>query len=53
VFKNGDKYEGTFKDGNIDGKGKYTSKDGEVYDGEFKDNKHFGFGILTFPDDSK
>lgn len=32
---NGDYYEGTFKDGFIDGKGKYTRKNGDFYEGEW------------------
>ena len=47
TYKNGDFYEGTFKNGNMDGQGKMTYKNGDIYDGEFTNNKKNGEGMLT------
>ncbi len=40
-------YEGTFRDGKFDGKGKQTFKNGDIYEGEWMDGKRNGFGIMT------
>ena len=42
----GDLYEGDFKDGEPDGKGKYTHKNGNIYDGDFVKDKAHGRGIF-------
>ena len=47
TFKNGDKYEGDFKNGIFDGKGKFTSKSGWKYEGEFSKGQADGQGTLT------
>ena len=40
----GDIYDGEWKDGNFNGKGKYTYADGIIYEGEWKDDKKDGKG---------
>lgn len=40
-YKSGDVYEGEFKFGKKDGKGKYTYKDGRVLEGIWKENEYF------------
>jgi hypothetical protein len=60
-FDNGDKYEGDFKNGELNGKGTYTWKPGEFaksgernkYVGEFKNNKISGKGTHYKADGSK
>ena len=42
TFPDGSKYEGEFKDSEINGKGTYTWADGEKYVVEFKDCKKHG-----------
>ena len=49
-FENGDKYEGTFSNNNINGKGVYKRKNGDIYEGEMKNGKMDGFGKYTFGD---
>ncbi len=41
----GDVYEGEWRDGHKDGKGKLTTADGDVYEGQFKGGKREGEGI--------
>ncbi|MCB9015635.1 MAG: hypothetical protein H6541_07535 [Lentimicrobiaceae bacterium] len=43
-----DRYEGQFKKGLPDGKGKYTWSTGEVYDGQWRAGKREGIGKYTF-----
>ncbi|WP_395026872.1 hypothetical protein [Comamonas odontotermitis] len=40
-------YQGLFKDGDLNGAGRYTSKDGEVYEGHFVDGEYDGQGVLS------
>ena len=47
---NGNKYEGEWKEDNINGQGKYTFADGKSYEGEFKNNKFHGQGKFTLAD---
>ena len=47
IYRNGDYQEGTFKDGNANGFGKYFSYDKKiVYIGNFKNNLYNGEGEL-------
>ena len=48
--KNGDVYEGQFKDGMLHGEGKYTWADGDVYDGQFIGGMRHGEGKYTSAD---
>ena len=50
IFDNGDKYEGEYVDGQLNGKGKYTFLDGNVYEGEWINSKMTGKGIFSFSD---
>ena len=45
-FENGDKYEGDWKVGKREGKGKQVYANGNVYDGEWSDDKRQGLGML-------
>ena len=45
IQKNGNTFEGEFKEGKLDGKGKYFYKDKLKYEGDFKDAKYEGKGI--------
>ena len=40
-------YQGLFKDGDLNGPGRYASKDGEVYEGNFVDGEYDGQGVLS------
>lgn len=40
-------YQGLFKDGDLNGAGRYTSKEGEVYEGHFVDGEYDGQGVLS------
>ena len=44
TYGNGDVYEGNWKDGKKNGKGKYTYTDGTVYEGDWKDGSKNGKG---------
>lgn len=46
VYPNGDKYEGQWDTGVMNGKGKFVYADGKVYEGELKDGKKSGKGNL-------
>jgi len=46
--KNGDVYEGFFKDGLREGHGEYFFNDGSVYVGEWKQDKKHGYGLLKY-----
>ena len=43
-YANGGVYEGTMKDGEPDGKGRYTLPNGYVYDGDWIDGQRTGQG---------
>jgi|TARA_B110000305_G_C18920203_1_gene394777 hypothetical protein len=44
-MKNGDMYQGEFKNGKANGKGVYLSKVGTLYKGEWKDDLYHGSGV--------
>lgn len=50
-YKNGDVYEGEFKYGKKDGKGKYTYKDGRILEGIWKENEYFDEIKMGFSED--
>jgi len=43
-------YEGEWLNGNLHGRGIFTSADGNRYDGEWRDDKKHGRGINTSAD---
>ncbi len=47
------KYEGFYKNGKRNGKGKYTWNSGEVYDGDWVDGNRTGIGTYTWQDGDK
>src|SRR6267378_3877460 len=52
-FKDGkaqSRYEGEYRDGELNGRGVYTLANGNRYEGELKDNKPNGRGVFTFAD---
>jgi hypothetical protein len=50
VFNNGDYFIGSFKNGRIDGKGKWTSgSSGNSYSGSWRDGKREGVGTYSWP----
>ncbi|NQY74591.1 MAG: hypothetical protein HRT90_07495 [Candidatus Margulisbacteria bacterium] len=50
AYKNGDHYNGNWKNDLRDDRGKMTYASGNVYEGEFKDGKQHGRGIKTWAD---
>lgn len=48
AYANGDKYDGTFKNGLRDGHGKFAYKNGDQYEGNFAEDKKDGFGTYVF-----
>ena len=48
IYKDGRKYEGNWKNGIWNGRGKYTFNDGFGYEGEWKNGVENGMGILTY-----
>ena len=49
-MKNGNIYDGDWKDDVRNGKGKYTWINGDIYDGDWKDDKRNGKGKYTWVD---
>jgi hypothetical protein len=47
-YKNGDVYEGKFRNGVREGKGEYMYTDGSFYRGDWKNDKKHGFGTFKF-----
>ena len=52
-FKNGNIYEGEWKNDKSHGTGTYKFKNGNVYTGEFKGGKRDGLGTFLYPDGEK
>ena len=50
VWENGDKYEGEFVNGLMEGQGLYTFSNGNYYKGNWKRAKYDGYGKLVFSD---
>jgi hypothetical protein len=53
VFLNGNKYVGSWKDGERNGQGTFSSPDGDKYVGEWKNGKKNGQGTYTWKDGRK
>ena len=47
------KYSGWWRDGSINGFGRYDYKDGRYYEGDFKNSLYHGKGIHYMSDGSK
>eukprot|EP00210_Caulerpa_lentillifera_P002864 g2735.t1 len=52
-FKNGDRYEGGWRNGLPEGSGKYTWKDGSTYAGYWKEGTKHGTGEYQWPSRAK
>ena len=48
--KNGDRYDGLFKNGRWDGKGNFEYASGDTYEGEMKNGRRHGRGTYTWAD---
>jgi hypothetical protein len=53
IWKDGERYEGEWKDGKFHGKGIKTLPDGTVFDGEWNEGRPFGTGLCKYPDGAK
>ena len=49
VQRNGDRYDGEWRDGRENGRGIETWPDGRRFDGQYRDGRPDGPGILTTP----
>lgn len=47
-WRDGEKYDGTFKDDELDGTGVYYYANGDRYEGQFKNGVKHGRGIYHF-----
>ena len=52
-YKNGDVYEGSFKNGMRHGAGTYQFADGDCYEGAWHNGRKHGYGTYTWKDGSK
>ena len=50
VYKDGNRYEGEFRDRQVNGQGKLTMTSGDVYVGHFTDSQLAGVGTMSFAD---
>ena len=48
VFNNGHRYEGEFRENQINGKGKFMWQNGDVYEGIMYKGKMNGYGKYTY-----
>ena len=48
TWKDGDRYDGEWRDGKMHGRGTMTYKNGGGYEGEWKDGKKHGRGTVYF-----
>lgn len=53
MFPNGDMYEGDYREGKPNGKGKYTWKNIITYEGQFVEGYRHGKGIIKSPNGMK
>lgn len=50
TFGNSDRYEGTWRDGQMHGQGIYYHSNGATYIGEYKEGKRHGYGTYLWPE---
>jgi len=48
MYPNGDRYDGLWKNGKMDGHGVYVFQNSEIYDGGWKLNKPHGYGRFVY-----
>ena len=48
TFTDGFEFTGTWKDGQIHGKGAAKYANGDLYEGEFREGKRHGFGTMKY-----
>ena len=53
VYRNGDIYEGYWKDGKRNGKGRYIFNNKKYFIGDSKDGKWHGYGVMYFEDGNR
>jgi hypothetical protein len=53
ILSTGDRYEGPFKDDNMNGNGTYYFANGIRYVGEFIDGQMTGQGVYTLPNGNR
>lgn len=46
IYSNGDKFEGHFSMGQIEGKGKLTCVNGVMYDGDWKHSQVLSYAVM-------
>mgnify|MGYP001255438117 CR=1 FL=1 len=47
IFNNSSRYEGMFKNGELEGFGKMVQANGDTYEGSWKSNKKYGKGTYV------
>lgn len=53
IWKDGERYEGEWRDGKFHGKGIKTLPDGTIFDGEWTEGRPQGMGMCKYPDGAK
>lgn len=53
VWKDGERYEGEWREGKFHGKGIKTLPDGTIFDGEWTEGRPNGQGMCKYPDGAK
>lgn len=53
IWKDGERFEGEWKDGKFHGKGIKTLPDGTIFDGDWEEGRPFGQGMCKYPDGAK
>ena len=51
-YSDGDRYEGEFKEGRMNGEGVYCYGEGDLYEGTFVDDHRHGKGVMSFAGES-
>ena len=48
LWEDGSRYEGTWENNRMNGKGKLLCGDGDIYEGNWKDDLFHGYGKYTY-----